>query len=78
MNFICSNPNPAPELPSFSLPTGVVSSRKWRDLHDIDFEKFIGAALVPKWNPFLGDSQETASQMGRPMLPLSGIRPGIF
>jgi hypothetical protein len=27
----------------------------WRFLHDIDFEKFIGAALVPKWNPFLTD-----------------------
>jgi len=28
---------------------------RWREMHDIDFEKFIGAALVPKWNPFLGD-----------------------
>lgn len=28
---------------------------KWRNLHDIDFEKFIGAALVPKWSPFSGD-----------------------
>jgi len=27
----------------------------WRELHDIDLEKFIGAALVPKWNPFVGD-----------------------
>lgn len=26
----------------------------WKNLHDIDFEKFIGAALVPKWNPFCG------------------------
>eukprot|EP00928_Gymnodinium_smaydae_P026162 TRINITY_DN20620_c1_g3_i2.p1 TRINITY_DN20620_c1_g3~~TRINITY_DN20620_c1_g3_i2.p1 ORF type:complete len:2734 (+),score=683.56 TRINITY_DN20620_c1_g3_i2:907-8202(+) len=26
----------------------------WREMHDIDFEKFIGAALVPKWNPFRG------------------------
>merc|ERR1719487_2397766 len=25
---------------------------QWRELHDLDFEKFIGAALVPKWNPF--------------------------
>ncbi|OLQ12992.1 hypothetical protein AK812_SmicGene3034 [Symbiodinium microadriaticum] len=33
---------------------------KWRDLHDIDFEKFIGAALVPKWNPFSGDTQDLA------------------
>eukprot|EP00930_Biecheleria_cincta_P035478 TRINITY_DN24399_c0_g1_i1.p1 TRINITY_DN24399_c0_g1~~TRINITY_DN24399_c0_g1_i1.p1 ORF type:complete len:4764 (+),score=1067.82 TRINITY_DN24399_c0_g1_i1:48-14339(+) len=31
----------------------------WRELHDIDFEKFVGAALVPKWNPFGGkDSLE--------------------
>jgi len=29
--------------------------KEWRLLHDIDFEKFIGAALVPKWNPFHGD-----------------------
>jgi len=28
---------------------------KWRGAHDIDFEKFIGAALVPKWNPWLGE-----------------------
>ncbi|CAK0875561.1 unnamed protein product, partial [Prorocentrum cordatum] len=28
---------------------------KWRGAHDIDFEKFIGAALVPKWNPFIGE-----------------------
>lgn len=34
--------------------------KEWRDLHDIDFEKFIGAALVPKWNPFLGESQDLA------------------
>ena len=34
--------------------------KKWRDLHDIDFEKFIGAALVPKWNPFIGESQDLA------------------
>ncbi|CAK0799979.1 unnamed protein product [Prorocentrum cordatum] len=27
---------------------------KWRTNHDIEFEKFIGAALVPKWNPFTG------------------------
>jgi hypothetical protein len=25
---------------------------KWRGLHDVEFEKFVGAALVPKWNPF--------------------------
>ena len=34
--------------------------QKWRDLHDIDFEKFIGAALVPKWNPFNGDTTDLA------------------
>jgi len=28
--------------------------KDWRDAHDIDFEKFIGADLVPKWNPFSG------------------------
>jgi hypothetical protein len=28
---------------------------KWRANHDIEFEKFIGAALVPKWNPFSGE-----------------------
>jgi len=26
--------------------------KNWREMHDIDFEKFIGAALVPRWNPF--------------------------
>eukprot|EP00927_Polykrikos_kofoidii_P043511 TRINITY_DN37576_c0_g1_i1.p1 TRINITY_DN37576_c0_g1~~TRINITY_DN37576_c0_g1_i1.p1 ORF type:complete len:1623 (-),score=285.47 TRINITY_DN37576_c0_g1_i1:81-4868(-) len=25
---------------------------RWRELHDLDFEKFIGAASVPTWNPF--------------------------
>uniref|UniRef100_A0A7S1FB82 RZ-type domain-containing protein n=1 Tax=Noctiluca scintillans TaxID=2966 RepID=A0A7S1FB82_NOCSC len=30
--------------------------KKWRILVDIDFEKFIGAALVPKWNPFTDDA----------------------
>jgi hypothetical protein len=29
----------------------------WRELHDIDFTKFIGAALVPKWNPFSGEDE---------------------
>merc|ERR1719203_2151441 len=22
----------------------------WRNMHDVDFERFVGAALVPKWN----------------------------
>jgi len=40
--------------------------KKWRGAHDIDFEKFIGAALVPKWNPFIGDdgSDEYRSAKG--------------
>ena len=32
--------------------------RRWRELHDMDFEKFIGAALVPKWNPFSDGTKE--------------------
>jgi len=30
---------------------------KWRVLNDIDFERFVGAALVPKWNPFKGGDE---------------------
>eukprot|EP00435_Cladocopium_sp_Y103_P013537 s420_g3.t1 len=45
---------------SFVRGTLAEEPLEWRDLHDIDFEKFIGAALVPKWNPFLGESQDLA------------------
>eukprot|EP00931_Biecheleriopsis_adriatica_P017997 TRINITY_DN1271_c1_g1_i1.p1 TRINITY_DN1271_c1_g1~~TRINITY_DN1271_c1_g1_i1.p1 ORF type:complete len:4782 (+),score=1057.93 TRINITY_DN1271_c1_g1_i1:65-14410(+) len=33
-------------------------NQKWRELNDMDYEKFIGARLVPRWNPFRHHSQE--------------------
>jgi hypothetical protein len=39
--------------------------KEWRAMHDIDFEKFVGAARVPKWNPFTGDSAGQEYQVAK-------------